>query len=286
MKILTSLDDAFYRSNITFTSIPDIIKFSEPLAIIGITYFTFDRTYNDGSHIRLTNSGSWIENYYRQELYKVAIFERPPEIFSNGYVLWDWLNREPIYSAAALHNIDHGLTIIESHQKYSDFFHFGTACNKAISPENLISRIDYLKRFILCFKQKMKSIIDTSDKHRIKLPSLNQNVVQEECLNPNLNSLDLSSFINKTEFTRLYLDNGENSIYLTHREIEVLLALKAGERSIQAAKDLAISERTLESHINNIKEKFECKTMFELGYRLGSLSMKNFYPFKIKHKEF
>ncbi|GAM52102.1 hypothetical protein EBME_0565 [bacterium endosymbiont of Mortierella elongata FMR23-6] len=37
---------------------------------------------------------------------------------------------------------------------------------------------------------------------------------------------------------------------------------------------------------NKIKEKFECKTMFTLGYRLGLLDIKIFYQFKIKHKDF
>src|SRR3990172_10335885 len=134
-KIIEKLSEEFFQSHVTFTSVPDMVEITKPLAAIGLSYFTFDRTYQDGSHLRLTNAGQWIESYYRTELYKRAIFEKDPRLFSNGFVFWSWLNREPIYSAAAEHNIEHGLTIIEKHDQYADFYHFGTARNNFILPE-------------------------------------------------------------------------------------------------------------------------------------------------------
>jgi hypothetical protein len=100
IQVTHTLSENFYNSHVTFTSVPDIVQITRPLASIGLSYFTFDRTYDDNSHLRLTNAGKWIESYYRTELYKAAIFEKDPRLFSNGFVFWSCLNREPIYSAA------------------------------------------------------------------------------------------------------------------------------------------------------------------------------------------
>src|SRR3990167_4412145 len=164
-------DENFYKTNITFTSVPDIKRISEPLLKnIGITYFTFDGTYRDGSHIRLTTAGKWIESYYRQKLYDAAIFEQDPRVFADSHVFWSWLKREPIYSAASEHDIDHGLTIIEAHDAYTDFFHFGTPCDKGISQEKLSSDIKYLHIFVAIFKEKARDLLDQAHKERFILP--------------------------------------------------------------------------------------------------------------------
>lgn len=285
MRKLIKPDESFYRSHVTFTSVQDIIEISKPLAKIDLSYFTFDRTYKDGSHIRLTNAGGWIESYYRTELYKAAIFEKDPKIFFNGYVFWDWLSREPVYSAASQHNIDHGLTIIEKHEQYADFFHFGTTCNNFISQEDLINRIDYLYHFVAFFKQKMHHLIVEAEKTRIILPGPGDTKIQLSDLRLNEEQPHIVEFLKNTQVTRMYLGDEFNDAYLTRREIDILRLLTEGKKTVGIAKRLNLSNRTLESHIKNIKAKFNCDSLFELGFQLGKVSIQNIYPFKIEHKE-
>lgn len=73
-------DKTFFSTHITFTSVGLIKELVKILNVFMINYFTFDRTYKDGSHLRLTNAGEWIEHYYRNKLYSVAIFEKDPAI--------------------------------------------------------------------------------------------------------------------------------------------------------------------------------------------------------------
>jgi DNA-binding CsgD family transcriptional regulator len=42
-----------------------------------------------------------------------------------------------------------------------------------------------------------------------------------------------------------------------------------GDRAKQIAWKLKISLHTVNSHMANIKQKLECSTNFEVGYRLG-----------------
>lgn len=51
---------------------------------------------------------------------------------------------------------------------------------------------------------------------------------------------------------------------LTSREREVLALLAQGLRIVQIAEELGISPKTVESHLENIKEKLGCQTVTEL----------------------
>jgi DNA-binding CsgD family transcriptional regulator len=282
MTTIIQLDESFYRSHVTFKSVPLITEITKPLTNIGLSYFTFDRTYQDGSHLRLTNAGKWIESYYRSELYKAAIFEKDPRLFRNGFVFWSWLNREPVYSAAAEHDIDHGLTIIERHEQYADFFHFGTTRSNFISPEDLVAKIDFLYRFIAFFKQKLRHLIITAENTRLLLPVNQDKQIELSELQQHRNTGQLSELLKKTEVSRLYLGEDFDNAYLTRREIDILWLLTEGKKPIEISKRLGLSNRTLETHVKNIKDKFKCDTLFELGFTLGALGVQNLYPFKIQ----
>ncbi len=282
-KEYTQLGEFFYQTHVTFTSVADITLITQPLIPIGLPYFTFDRTYLDGTHLRLTNAGKWIESYYRSDLYKAAIFEKDPRLFCSGYVLWSWLSREPIYSEASRHDIDHGLTIIEKHESYSDFFHFGTTCNHYISPDELIQRIDFLYRFVAYFKQKARPIIIEAENTRIKLIVPNKQKIELNAPNLPFNQQEnLVDLYKKTDITRFYLGEKFANAYLTRREMDILWLLKDGNKPIEIATQIGISNRTLETHIKNIKLKLGCGTLFELGFVLGTLGLKNIYPFKVQ----
>jgi DNA-binding CsgD family transcriptional regulator len=275
-------NDKFYTSHVTFTSVPDLVEITQPLTEMGLSYFTFDRTYQDGSHLRLTNAGAWIESYYRTELYKKAIFEKDPKMFFNGYVFWDWLCREPVYSAAAEHNIEHGLTITEKHEDYADFFHIGTTRENSLSQEKLLAHIDYFYRFIAYFKQQARHLIQEAEATRFILGTPPNTEISVRDLNSDHSLSSVGEFLKNTDVSRIYLGEDFNNTYLTRQEINILHLLTNGLKNTLIAQELSISERTLESHIKNIKEKFKCDTLFELGFCLGKINIQNFYPFKLK----
>ncbi len=66
--------------------------------------------------------------------------------------------------------------------------------------------------------------------------------------------------------------------YLTGKELEILINLYSGKKLVDIAKLLYISEKTIETHIDNIKNKLKCRTMFELGAICSSLGLNNIMP--------
>ena len=270
LKIFDPTED-FYRNHVTFTSVGVIQEMVRPLQCIGLNYFTFDRTYNDGSHLRLTSAGTWIEHYYRKKLYDVAIFEKNPSKFKNGVVFWSWLNRAPVYSEAALYDIDHGLTITQPHKAYCDFYHFGTSCDTPIAESSLNSKLDQLYKFIVLFQQKTFSLIKEAELNRFILP-IRTNLeykINELAL---VNNLDI---LKQGDIKRFYLGDEFNNDYLTGKELEILVYLYNGKKQVETAKLLFVSEKTIEKHIENIKNKLKCRTMFELGALSHGLGINN-----------
>jgi DNA-binding NarL/FixJ family response regulator len=59
--------------------------------------------------------------------------------------------------------------------------------------------------------------------------------------------------------------------YLSQRELEVLQHLVKGKSAKIIAEILQISKRTVEHHIENIKQKTGCSTKYELIYKYASL---------------
>jgi hypothetical protein len=272
-------DNNFYSTHVTFTSVNNIKTLSSCLSTIGINYFTFDRTYKDNSHIRLTNAGEWITHYYNKKLYDSAIFEQSPKLFNDGYVFWSWLKREPIYSEASLFNIDHGLTITQPHNNYCDFYHFGTSCDNPIPTSQLIANLPYLYQFIALFKEKAYKLIIEAENTRFILPITALTEINlKDIAHPDVKILDIYQ---NNEIRRLHLGDEFENCYLTNQEIKILAHLKCGKKVHEVAGYLYISERTAETHLNNIKNKLKCKTMFELGGITNSLGIHNIYPIKI-----
>lgn len=72
--------------------------------------------------------------------------------------------------------------------------------------------------------------------------------------------MDSASPLRAAVMPRVQLDN----IYLSNREIEVLSHLVRGRTAKEISEHLGISRRTVEHHIEHIKEKSRCRTRSEL----------------------
>ncbi len=74
---------------------------------------------------------------------------------------------------------------------------------------------------------------------------------------------------------KVVLPERQEPIYLTHREAMIVTLMMIGNRAKQIAWKLKISLHTVNTHIANIKQKLDCSTNFEVGYRLGWFKLYN-----------
>lgn len=64
------------------------------------------------------------------------------------------------------------------------------------------------------------------------------------------------------------LDNNKQGVILSRRERDVIIHLREGKTAKQTANELHVSTRTVEFHLNNIKDKVGCRTKLELLSRI------------------
>lgn len=61
-----------------------------------------------------------------------------------------------------------------------------------------------------------------------------------------------------------YVLGEDHKLYLTYREAQCMLLFIHGKTVIKAAQCLALSPRTVEYYLNNMKSKLKCRTKSEL----------------------
>ena len=216
----------------------------------GITSFIYQKNFNDGSEIRLSNQPAWMQFFYEHELYKQSLFERPPSEFIKSRLVWAGLTvHNPILDQAREFNIDHGITFIEPCADGCEFFFIGT---EVIHPEvqaKYLAQLDLIERFLDYFREKAKPLIEEAYKQKIVIPNKFVEAPKWFCLAETKRD-DFLKRLNPIEFTA--------------RELDCMRLLTKGYSMKMIAQELRISPRTVETYLVHIKAKTATHTKGEL----------------------
>ena len=217
----------------------------------------FIRLHNNGHVSYLCDNLFWIKYYLLNGYPSLGAFEKNNDFHLQEYVLWDALHDDDpivIYSRQ-MFNIKHGITIIRKSNNGWDFFNFGVSEESRNVLNRLLIERESLNHFINEFYDKAKKLIKIAEKQAFDLNDFN--------------ALKLNKCIEK----KLYLGPQYDYAYLTAKEITCLKYLLQGLSIPKIADIKNLSVRTIEKHIENIKQKFHCTTQFELGYLAAKLEI-------------
>ncbi len=224
------------------TSSDKIDEIVRPLKdYFGITSFVFQKNFNDGSEIRLSNQPKWVHYFYETELYKSSLFERQPSDFVKTRLIWaGWPCPNTVLDKAREFNIDHGITFVEPCAEGCEFFFIGTAVGRTDVMAKYLANLDLLERFLDYFREKAKPLIEEAMHHKIIIPG----------------KFDVASKLFCIEdFKREDFLNALSPIEFTGRELECMRLLAKGYTQKMIAKALDISPRTVETYLNQVKGK-------------------------------
>jgi len=226
---------------------------------IGITYFNYIKIHHDGSRELLTNNAPWIDHFYKNSLYKSVAAIDIEHLLPKGYFLWSELKADdPAYThGREIFNIDNGISFVVKKKAETLLYIFAATRNNYTINNFYVRNIDLLKRFILYFTDSALSLIKKASKNKIYLPE-KQFIHPRKVMMPNMGVEKRSDFLRKTQIKRFYFINQENDLYLTKREAECVAHMLNGATAKQTAQLLNISFRTVESHLQKIKEKLHC----------------------------
>src|SRR3990167_8279707 len=157
------------QSHIALSASNNVKEICKPLEKLGVTYFSFVRSYRNGSHIRLSNNPAWTDHYYKRGFYNVVLKQVPD---SEGNLLWSNIEKYPLfYEASEFYDVDNGTVIILNIDDVTERYFFGSTKSNTKINDIYIHHLDLFKKFILYFKETAKSLINQAEKSKIIIPN-------------------------------------------------------------------------------------------------------------------
>ncbi|MDF2868078.1 MAG: hypothetical protein K0S11_1548, partial [Gammaproteobacteria bacterium] len=248
-----TLDISNLKQSVALTTGNDIAQICQCINdAFGITYFSYVKAYEDGTHFCIANTPSWLELFYSKLLDKTCAFARGSNLYGSGNVLWTTLNQQHIYGPAKEYfNIDNGITLIRQTKEACDFYCFGSKPDNHTIINFYLNNLDILQHFILYFREKGKSIIEKAELDRQILPVFQRNLPKQLDYTFEVAPQIRAKFLADLSLEQYILAN----VYLTKRETQCLWLLSKGQTAKDIGKRLGISNRTVETHLQHLKTK-------------------------------
>jgi len=238
---------AFYFNRDTEDEVKEICR---PLfEQFDITHFGYAHIKHDGEMLRLATDTSWTKIYFDNFLYNdpgmYTIINS--ELIGRKKIILSGLPKTAHEKFLYEHNLWNCLAIHEHVQQGKNFWFFCSTPNNAFVINYYLNYPEIFDHFTNYFLNKAQHLLDTTDKQ--KLIKTNIVIRQQSIIFPNLVS-------NKTKFSEKKRKSFIlKDVSLTYRELECLSYLFRGYSMKDIAKNINISARTVETHINHLKAK-------------------------------
>ncbi len=242
-------------NHITFTSSTDIAEIVKPLKQLGITHFSYMRSYDNGARIYLGENVEFRDYYLKKKYYLTGNAECKPKVYKEQAMLWSTLpNQKIVDDCCRSRGIDHGMILFQPQQGYTDTFSFATQAGNDRIINTYLSKMDIFISFKNYFREKAAPIINQGEKQKIILPFNDK--------------LDISKSLINDDCRHLFLSN---KISLTKRQLECCHLLMQGKTIKEMASIIGLSIRTVEDYLTHIRVKLGCRNKTELIIKLTTL---------------
>lgn len=263
----------------------EFAELCKPLEMFHITHFTYQKQFNDGTRISLSNKPQWIEDYYNLKLYESSLFEEKPSTYKAAFNIWMDDYDIPVYHhGRSYYNTSHCISITEPHHDGCEHYLFSTTPDKPEAIHYLANNMDILYHFVLYLKDRGIEVFKKAQNNRI--------VVQKSFIDTPTNPIakqdfyqimqqHKKQFFDKTPIRRYVFESGNTQgIKLTQREISCVICLLQNKTAQETAELMNLSRRTVESYLDNIKVKLDCDTKADLLIKLKQ----NKFLFSLREK--
>lgn len=240
-----------------------LTQICDPLRFFNIHLFTYLKKFKDGSQINVSTDAKWIADYYRLGLYETSTYEA--ELHEPGISLWPSDSNSQVFKhGRKYYDSIYGFTVCHQQADGWEFFFFSLSAKQFKMLDVCLNHIDLIEQFTYYFKDKASSLLKSCYEQRIVLPEQHQSVSH---MSESSNTIreQFAKVINAHTLTK-WLNNYEP---LTKREMECLCLLIDYQTVTALADHLQLSKRTVETHIEQIKAKLQCRSKQELLIKLA-----------------
>lgn len=263
-------DFAIKNDHFLLTIADDINHFLVPLKKkLNVNYFSYD-LISPQRRICLTNYPQLLKFYYDTFCYTKTRIDFNTLSKARHFLPWNSLNQTEIDQEMIKHGVFNPIVITVSNQNSCELFNFGFS-DPISDPFYFYAKFnDILNEFTIEFRKNARNLIIAAQQHWISLRG-NDFLLKSSLTLDNLQK-------SMPSHSRFYLPYFEGTgVYLTLRELECIKWLSLGKTGSEVAIIMGISNRTANEHIKNIKSKFNCNTLFQLGKKVTDYHTLEFY---------
>lgn len=230
--------------------------------LFNVTFFRYLRIYPDGSRIHLCSNPLWTEHFYTQHFYNIAWFDANKlDAPKNMEILWDEraVHDDNIVGIQARNhfNIHHGISIIRPGFNSYEVYDFATARNNYKINEKYLANLDLFEHFLFYFRDKASSMIKAAE----EIPLRPDDLIKKWRTKDNRDDRVIDDFLSQTKTKRYFINTLRGDIYLTRQEVKCIYWNVIGKSADEISMILGSSKRTVETHLDHVKQKLGCGKM-------------------------
>jgi DNA-binding CsgD family transcriptional regulator len=242
------------KDHITLTSTQALKDLCNPLTMLQIDFFAYLRYYQDGTCLALLTDTKWFNSFLSQEQAKsVNVFN-----LKSGYCFWKEIHLQSIVAEAENYfGIYNPFNMNYQKENYLEVYTFASQCKDYKGTQTILTNLDLLEKFNIYFKSTAVDLIEKLLKNRITIPEVMRDYAGHNA------GAALSLTKRKKFLQSLGYQNQISN--LTVREYQCLRQLSHGMAAKYIANKLNISVRTVETHIENLKDKLNCQNKSQLA---------------------
>jgi DNA-binding CsgD family transcriptional regulator len=231
-----------------------------------ISFVGYLKVFADGTYLGLSNDLIWQEHFVNKVHSNGANFQSAVENTPLGGTYkfqWPHTLDDPVFKALFDFKIWHGLSIYTRGENFIESWSFASKPENDQVRQLYVNKMEILEAFTTRAIQQDSDLFDASDASRLGYFKNGINLH---------GSAPVSSGFLTNDIPRLrggIMDAQGKIIFLTKQEIEVLRHFARGKNARETAEILGIGQRTVESYIDNIRDK--------TGYRKKSEILGKFY---------
>lgn len=250
-----------------------MLRFAKPLNDhLGINHFWYYRITFLGFYSYLGTHSAWNEFCFDQLSLEHFPCLRHPNVLQSGISLMktdsDSAYKNIQQIAWDKFQINFNLNLIKNIPEGIEAFGFATRFDDQKEEERLINELPTLRYFIKMFREKNKKLFKLIEDNQVDLSS---------CFGKRFYERQKILVLPNKRDHLLHKIGFEAALSLTTREIDVLRFISNGFPASYIAKNLKLSQRTIENYIATIKCKLGCNSKVDLILKAQEISSTGYF---------